>query len=193
MSYYCERCGRSHKTDSKIGIEHALKPAGESSDCKEEVGPGTPVIPPQPDEQSSSKATPGVAPEVDPEVVQLANLINEQVMSNLSPMLQRYESEIQRNRETINQLLDALNNTPAPQQQPAAANPLGFVKELGLNPADIGRVVQQWLGSGSGDRRRDLIAQKFIEREESILNSRIDQFLDAMYGDKTITVGEPDE
>jgi len=88
---------------------------------------------------------------------------------------------------TVEQLIQA------PPAQPPVSNSLGFIKDLGINPGDIGKVIKQFVGQGDGDNRRDLIAQKFIEREEGMLNARIDQFLDAMYGDKIITVSEKDE
>ena len=206
-TYYCEKCGRNHKYTSKIGRDHVdyagidfdepvsvdpneirvdtqvLEPPVESSFREEEVGAWAVSAPPGDVNDDNVKVLTS-EPEVDPEVQQLVEVLNRQMLEAVQPLFQQYEREIAANRETINQLLQHMEEKPVQKE-----NPLAFLKEIGLDGPTIQNLIAQL--TGGGNRKHELIAQKFIEREESMLNERIDMFLDAMYGDKIIEVREP--
>ena len=199
-SYYCQRCGRNHKSGSRIGQAHrdlTLEPVGESSVREDGVGVVSVVAPPQEESKvewvtgPATADTPGAYPEpMDPAVAALMD----QIGAHFEPLFDAYEERIRVQERDIVRLQGTVEQLiQAPPAQPPVSNSLGFIKDLGINPGDIGKVIKQFVGQGDGDNRRDLIAQKFIEREEGMLNARIDQFLDAMYGDKIITVSEKDE
>ena len=203
-SYYCQRCGRNHKSGSRIGQAHrdlTLEPVGESPIGDDGVGVVSVVAPPQdlqstdgpPGEVSTPEsgedgATASPGEPVDPAVVALMNEIRDQ----FTPLFDAYEERIRVQERDIVRLQGTVEQLiQAPPAQPPVSSSLGFVKELGINPMDIGKVINQFISNAAPvDQRRERIANKFIDREEALIDARIDQFLEAMYGDKIITVSD---
>ena len=200
-SYYCQRCGRKHKSGSRIGLAHrdlTLEPVGESPIGDDGVGVVSVVAPPQEESKvewvtgPATADTPGAYPEpMDPAVAALMNEIRDQ----FTPLFDAYEERIRVQERDIVRLQGTVEQLiQAPPAQPPVSSSLGFVKELGINPMDIGKVINQFISNAAPvDQRRERIANKFIDREEALIDARIDQFLEAMYGDKIITVSEKDE
>ena len=162
-SYYCSTCKRNHKLTSKIGREHqTVEP------CEAEAAI--------------------IDPEAESELDIVIREINSKLMAEMQPLLDAYEKKLTYQDNKIRQIQDTLDQllTIEPPKQTQGENPLGFIKELGINPADVGKVIQQFLGGG--DPKREMIAKRFLDREEAMLNARIDEFLDGIYSDKEILV-----
>ena len=216
--YFCGKCGRDHKYTSGIGKRHReyavgdkgiLEPVEESPIGDDGVGV-VPVLAPPQDLQSTSgqpdakkgqkpmEFDQGASPSsgnvplslepVDPAVAALMNEIRDQ----FTPLFDAYEERIRVQERDIVRLQGTVEQLiQAPPAQPPVSSSLGFVKELGINPMDIGKVINQFISNAAPvDQRRERIANKFIDREEALIDARIDQFLEAMYGDKIITVSD---
>ncbi len=195
--YYCTECLHDHMFTSKIGQKHIKykEVEGVAPDFDAE----TPEESSEGDLEAGTDSIPGLAPqedpgseaitEVDPEVIELVNYLNDQIMANLKPLFDEYENRINQQGATINQLLELVNSQPQQQQ----GNPLAFLKELGITGQDVQAIIKQFTGGSSVDPIAQYIADELKSRRDADLKQRASTIVDAIYSGEKIYVGEEAE